>query len=260
MSNIHMIKKLLISLIFISSFQSFANSKKIVLVADYWCPYNCYPNSNYEGYLVEIARIAFAKRGIEVEYKVISWSRAVEEFNHSKVDGIIGASPGDVLNPIFSSVPVGKSNFSAYTIDDSHEWKYKESRSLGSKVLGIVEGYKYSDDLKNYVYSTYIDNPEKFYISSSINPIDDNLTKLLQGEISVYVEDENVVKDFTTAKKIASLRNAGSVKSETDLYIAFPAAKENSVEFARLITDTYLEMRANGKLKELAKKYKIDNL
>ena len=34
---------------------------KIDLHADIWCPYNCVPNRDYEGYLVELAREALRR-------------------------------------------------------------------------------------------------------------------------------------------------------------------------------------------------------
>jgi polar amino acid transport system substrate-binding protein len=253
-----LIKLLSLITVFIFSISSHAK-EKILLVADYWCPYNCYPNTDYEGLLVDIARIAMAKNNIDIDYKMESWAKAVDDFNNSRVDGIIGASPGDVLNPIFPSLAITKSYFSAHTINN-FKWKYHDTNSLNKMVLGIVEGYTYSDDIKNYVYSTYIEKPEQFYISSSLNPIDDNITKLLQGDITVYVEDDNVIRDFANAKKISSLKNSGSVQNPIELYIAFPSSKPNSVKYARMITDTYLELKANGKLHELAKKYKINKL
>ena len=44
-------------------------AKTVVLVADEWCPYNCAPNSDKPGYVVEIAELVFAEAGHTVIYK-----------------------------------------------------------------------------------------------------------------------------------------------------------------------------------------------
>ena len=45
---------------------TFSNWDEIILVADEWCPYNCTPGENKQGYIVEIAKHALESEGHKV--------------------------------------------------------------------------------------------------------------------------------------------------------------------------------------------------
>ena len=44
--------------------------RTLVLAGDYWCPYNCHPDSEMPGYLVELIRTAFYIYRIHIEYRL----------------------------------------------------------------------------------------------------------------------------------------------------------------------------------------------
>ena len=54
------------------------NSETITLVADEWPPFNSVPGSSEEGFLVDVARAVFEKKGIDVSYRILPWKRAIE--------------------------------------------------------------------------------------------------------------------------------------------------------------------------------------
>jgi polar amino acid transport system substrate-binding protein len=250
--------KLITPLLLIYSTCAYA-SDSVVLVADYWCPYNCEPNSENEGILIDIARIAFAKKGIKVDYQIQSWSKAVDDFNNSRIDGVIGAIQGDVENPVFPSVEQANGMVSAFTLKNT-TWVYDGPNSMNNKVLGIIEAYTYANDVKAYIYSNYIAKPENFIFSTAENAMEDNISKLQKGEIFVYIEDENVVSMYMKENNITNIRNAGNVQPKPDkIYIAFPKDHPKADEYAKLITDTTFELKSSGKLSQMNKKYGIKN-
>ena len=244
---------LLSSLILSSS----SDKRKVVMVGDNWCPFICQPGSGNEGFLVEIARVAFAKKNIEFEYKIVPWSDAVKMFKNGEVDGILGAADGELEDFIYPSVEQARSMVAAYTLKNTN-WIYDGSHSLQNRVLGIIDGYSYSVDVKSHIYSNYISAPDLFVFSSSETAIEDTVNKLLSGEIFVYLEDENVMTEFIKQRGLTNIRNAGYVTNRADkIYIAFSKKLPNSDTYAKLIADTTFEMRANGKINKLLKKYNI---
>ena len=44
-----------------------AARKKLVLAGDYWCPYNCSKDPNYQGFLVDVTRRALHIYGSDIE-------------------------------------------------------------------------------------------------------------------------------------------------------------------------------------------------
>lgn len=83
-------KKTILILWLAISLSSISAADTIILVADKWCPYNCTPETERPGFLVEIARRAFELAGHKLEYRLMPWKRAVTEAKRGNVNGIIG--------------------------------------------------------------------------------------------------------------------------------------------------------------------------
>ncbi len=47
--------------------------KTITLAADIWCPYNCDSKDERPGFMVELAKEIFQKKGINVQYVIVPW-------------------------------------------------------------------------------------------------------------------------------------------------------------------------------------------
>lgn len=50
---------------------SVAYADVITLVADEWCPYNCTPDTDHPGFMIEIAQYAFEHAGHTIVYTTI---------------------------------------------------------------------------------------------------------------------------------------------------------------------------------------------
>lgn len=90
---------LILSVILLTAVTSSADT--ISIVADEWCPYNCSPESDKPGYMIEIAAAVFQKSGHTVDYKTINWSRAIDKARKGKYTAIVGTTKGDAPDFIF---------------------------------------------------------------------------------------------------------------------------------------------------------------
>lgn len=70
-------------------------AETITIAADAWPPFNGEPKSESEGYMIDIAREAFGAAGYEVDYKILSWKRALNLTREGEIDGVVGASKRD---------------------------------------------------------------------------------------------------------------------------------------------------------------------
>jgi len=246
---------------FISTFANAADQKKekekVVLVADYWCPYNCEPNSNFEGVLVDIAREAFNTMGIEVEYKIKPWYECLVAFEKGEVDGIIGVSNNEVRSAIYPTLEQSQSKVAVFARSDV-SWKYDGPSSLSNRKIGLVDGYLYNNKIRSFIFANIITRPELFIYSTSDNPVMENVEKLISNEIFVFLEDENVAKRYIDKTSLSKIKNAGYISDNPDeIFIAFPDSKPRSKEFANKLSKTTFFMRQSGKMEELEQKYNI---
>ena len=83
---------IILNVIYYSIFSSTAMGakEKIILAADYWCPYNCDPEDKNPGYLVELAQKAFEIYDIDVEYRLMPWSEGLLAVKEGRINGVIG--------------------------------------------------------------------------------------------------------------------------------------------------------------------------
>jgi polar amino acid transport system substrate-binding protein len=254
-------KILLCLLAFFSTFaygaETAKKKQKIVLVADYWCPYNCEPNSNYEGVLVDIAREAFTTLDIEVEYKIKPWFECLIDFEKGDVDGIIGVSNNEVRNAIYPTLEQSQSKVAVFARNDV-SWKYDGPSSLANRKIGLVDGYLYNNKIRNFIFANIITRPELFIYSTSENPVMENVEKLISNDIFVFLEDENVAKRYIDKTSLSKVKNAGYISDNPDeIFIVFQDSKPRSKEFANILSKTTFFMRQSGKMEELEKKYNI---
>lgn len=240
-----------------------AQTETITLVADGWCPYNCEPNSDRPGYIVELAKTAFAKHNITVKYSNLPWARAIEETRQGKYDGIIGAYYSDAPDFIFPANPQGICKFSFFVKNDD-PWKYDGIPSLENRALGVINDYSYSKKLDQYINDNKND-PTRVQILSGDNALDSNVKKLLAGRINTFIEDTKVISYYLSPPEYEEVREAivkaGSLPDNDDgngsIYIAFNPNHPKSKYYADLLSEETARMRENGELDAILSKYGI---
>ena len=233
-----------------------------MLGADDWCPYNCEPGSNKPGYVIELAKIIFEKKGYDVEYKVIPWEQAKANALHGKITGAIGMEKKEGDETEKKEDPSGAKKFqypqneitintSSFFVLAENKWKFdpvnpdKSLAALGGKV-GAAEGYAFDlhDKLteKNMLVEV-----------GGTSPLKDLMAMLLEGKIKALIDDKTVVTYKAYGMKCArKIQNAGIAEEPRKLYIGFCTdCKEEAAVFSQGIDD----LRASGKLKEVLATY-----
>jgi polar amino acid transport system substrate-binding protein len=236
-----------------------ASAETITLAADSWCPYNCSPTSKPAGFMVDIAKKAFEKHGIDVEYKVVPWTQAIADSRKGIYNGIIGASVKDAPDFIFPANPQGWMNVGFYVKKES-AWHYDGVKSLREISLGVVQDYSYGDEIDAYIKHYNLD-PTFVQPMAGDNALEINLSKLTRGKIGAVVEAKYVVNYYYSQhKKLEKPEEAGALApSEANkLYIAFsPKDKVLAQKYADILSEEITKMRANGELKAILEVYGI---
>lgn len=250
---------LLVSAIFLfSSPTAISSQQKIVLAADYWCPYNCMPDSKNPGYLVELAQKAFEIYGIEVEYRIMPWFRALAEAKEGKIDGVIGVDlEGHEL--LLPGKPQSYSILSSFTTNDV-TWVYEGVESLRGKKIAAVLDYNLGGLFK-YISDSYSIDPKLLVLETGDNAIGESINNLINKKAEVYIEDEMVINDylFKNIKFSKDIRNAGRVSSSpSPIYIGFSSNLPKSPEFIKMLEDGIDSLQATGDLDKLKQKYTIE--
>lgn len=230
-----------------------AYADTITLRADNWCPYNCEPNSDQPGYMVEIAKEVFAKAGHQIDYQLLNWARALEEVRAGKFNGVVGCSKGDAGDFIFTENELGLS-LNGFAVRVADSWDYQGLDSLGKRKLGVVRDYSYGDAINAYLEKHKSD--PNIETASGDNALEINLRKLSKGRIDTIVDGKAVlgynIKRLSLDKE---LKLTPSSEEGDPVYIAFGPNQPNSAAYSKLLNDGIAEMRKSGRLAEILARY-----
>ena len=256
------IKFPLILIILASAFCAFGetqNKKTLVIAGDDWCPYNCRQGAKDEGFLVELARKAFYIYGIDVEYRVMSWSQALEEVSMGNIDAIFGVSNPNISKLVSTKLPIEYSISRAYTKEGS-SWIYDGIGSLRGKKLGIILDYEVDESINQYIGSNYAKYPSLFAIEEGVDAVAKSINNLNNKQIEVFIEDERVVKYYTKNMNLTeNIKNAGRVsKVKLPIYIAFSSKTNDVKKYISRLEEGIASLKATGEYNDLRRKYDMD--
>lgn len=231
------------------------SGKKIVLVADKWCPYNCSPKSKKPGILVEIAKHAFALSGYKVVYKVRPWNRSIVMVRNGDFDGVIGAGKEETPDFVFPDMPLATIEHTFYVGSDS-SWKYTGLESLSTMRLGVIKNYSYGDLYHQYI-NKYEADTSRLTVLHGEDALDRLVALLERDRINAFVESKNIVASFQRKFPERSSFKPAGVASIENIYIAFSPQNTASKEYARILSEGYRSLRKSGKLDALLEKYHL---
>jgi len=236
-------------------FRAVADSPSIVLASDPWCPHTCPADSARPGYMVEVAREAFALSGITVIYRTISWSRAMSDVLEGRIDGVLATSASRAVELDLPQEGFGR-NYYAFAVRNDDPWTLAGLDSLEDRTLGIVQGYSYTPALDPWMAQ----HRDQIQALGGENALDRNLRKLVAGRIDTVIEDEAVLtyrlKNWPDAKRI---RLAGRIESGA-LYIAFSRRGGRGRDLAHRFDSGVRALRASGELDRILARYGIRDM
>ena len=226
----------------------------ITLVADEWPPFNGKPDSPHEGYIVDIARKVFEKRGYRVVYTLAPWTRAIEMTRSGECDGAIGASKTDAAGFVFPREELAQNKLAFY-VKKGSAWRYREPASIEKTTIGTIAGYDYRPWLLAYIEANK-ENPEKVQILHGDEPLRRNLVKLISDRVKVVVDTEPAIRFVAKEMGILDqLECAGYGDEPAFIYIAFSPNNPESVRYAELLSQGIIAMRKSGELQAILDKY-----
>jgi len=226
------------------------NITTITVAADEWCPYNCAPDSDSPGYVIELLERIFSEHGIAVKYITLPWKRTLEDTRTGSLNAVVGVVRKEAPELIFPKAEFGL--YKAVFFTKESTWKFAGKESLKDMVFGVAHGYSYGQAIDNLIQSGDL----QVEIATGDTPLESNMGKLLYGRIQGIVADKNVFRYVADQKGISdSFYYGGSLTSGVPLYVAFSPHLESSKDYSKMWTDGLIRLRQTGELAILLSKY-----
>ncbi len=208
--------------------------------------------------MVDLATQIFKSKGIQINYRVIPWARALLMAKRGQLDGVIGAYKEDAPDFIFHSIPMGFSQ-NVFISQKNFDWKYDSIRSLQNIKLGVILDYSYGKEIDEHIL--HHKESGSVELIAGENPLERNVEKLLRKRVDVIIEDINVFTAHTKSKKIRlSDFNLFPLGEEDAVFIAFsPAKSEQSKILAQILNDGIADSLASGLYKKILESYQLES-
>lgn len=245
--------RVILIVVFCVGTASSVQSDTITLGADEWCPYNCDPGSDLPGFMVEIAATIFKAKGHTVDYRVMPWTRAIQDARTGKYNGIIGAGKEDAPDFVFPAEEAALMKNALFG-KSGMTWRYTGIDSLNEKTLGVVKGYTYTEEIDSYIKANE-KKSQRIQVASGETALDSNVKKLISGRIDVIIEDANVMGHYLKKNALENeVQEVGEMPTDK-LFIAFSPSNPLSQNYAGMISEGLVQLRNSGELKRILEKY-----
>ncbi|MBO6825208.1 MAG: transporter substrate-binding domain-containing protein [Sneathiella sp.] len=229
-----------------------ARAEEIILSADPWCPYNCTPQSNKEGFQVEVAREALAFFDIDVTYKTLPYRRAVELAESGGIDGVFGALRGESEKLVYPENNIGFSENVALVKKDKN-WSYATPRDMQNMHILLIQGYSYGPGIDRFLEVDRTITTTHLHGQDATNKA---LRMLSAGRADVFFDDRNVLMNKIQEMKLQDqLKIAGQVTPPQPTYIAFSPVTEKRLGLSFKFEQGLQRLKTNGRLDEIFEKY-----
>lgn len=230
-----------------------AGSATIELRADPWCPFNCRPEAERPGYLIELARAVFEPLGHRVDYRLMGWRRAIEAVREGQIDGVVGAGVEDAPDLVFPDEPAGFA-VPVLAVRRGEAFDPTDGGSLASRTIGAVLGYGFGSQLETHL-QRHADDPRLVQWVSGTDAAVQNLRKLLAGRIDGAFDDRSVLLHY--ARELGGVERIELLElgDRQSIGLAFSPRRPESVGYARAFAEGVRHLRANGELARILARY-----
>ncbi|MCL9783019.1 transporter substrate-binding domain-containing protein [Vibrio sp. S4M6] len=237
-----------ISLIFLS-FSISANATVLTAAQDPWPPFVVEKSDLGNGISIDLLTAAMKTQGYEVKFKILPWSRALDEVSKGRVDLLPATWFTQERTDFLVYSDPYLENELKFIKRAGDPFEYTGMSSLDGKIVGIVRGYGYGD---SFLKATNFRKPEAGDLVS-------NLKKLLAKRIDLTLEDRLVAlsvmekaglnqDDFAFTKEALS---------KNPLHVTSGKANPNSQKYIDAYNKGLAEIKSNGTFDAILSKYGI---
>lgn len=235
-------------------------AETVSLRGDLWCPFNCRPEAERPGFAVEIAKAAFEPAGYEVDYQLMTWSRALREARSGRIDGAIAANAIESPRLVFSKHGLGPPEIVIATRRGG-AFRFSGLPSLDNARLGAVNGYRYTRDIDDHIAFFAYDQARIRLLSGGA--VTDRLITLLLAERVDAIVETGVVLRYTASNAgvLAELDLTAlpvDPRPEAAMSIGFTDSARGR-KLAALYSDTILRLRREGVLDAIMGRYGLED-
>lgn len=224
-----------------------------------WDPFYGKCLDGRSGFIVEILTEIFTAEGIDVDFFIMSFSRALADTRKGKYHGIIAIGKETAPDFYFSKEEIGAYQYCYYTrVGDN--WNYSGKESLASRKTAVIKFGSMAED------HDFIHDPKNQHLFVAVtfteNYMDQVTQMLTSGRVDTFVNERIIIPYYVKhhPKLKGKIRYAGGI-SVRPLRIGFSPVPELSTQveaIGHLVDKGIIRIRKSGKLSEIMGRYGVE--
>ncbi|MBF0137772.1 MAG: transporter substrate-binding domain-containing protein [Magnetococcus sp. DMHC-1] len=226
----------------------------ITLRADAWCPYNCDPDSDKPGLIIDIARAVFTPLGHTINYQTMPWSRTLHEVRKGHVTGAVGAVPSEAPDLIYGKNPVAWMD-TGFAFNKGLNFHYQGPQSLDPYKIATIKDYHYDEGEVDAYLQSHAHNTQHIQANTGDHAGLANLKKLLAGRVELAIDSHAVLKYLIQQLHLSDKIDLATLGRPNGVYIGFSPADKNSAKWAETLSTGVETLRQKGELAAILARY-----
>jgi polar amino acid transport system substrate-binding protein len=228
-----------------------AHAETFTVVSDYWCPYNCKPNSELEGFGIDLLKQAFEAKGITVKYILKPWDRALAVVENNEYNAVMSANKTESTKLLYPDLYFSRSS-NCFFIRDDNPWEFTGVQSINKIKLGVVKSYSYGIQIDQYL----LHNRSNIYQVTGLDPIDQLMEKMGAGEIDAILEDRHVFQyQYSLLKSQLNITPRHCLPA-ANIYMAFAPDHPDTPRYMKIYDERMQVLLKSGTYKIIMERYR----
>lgn len=232
--------------------------KSYLIVASVYPPFAYQTeNGEFDGSDVEVIKKAAEKLNINVSFKLMNWSKAVEMVRSGYADGIFTFSKTNEREKYFyfPRASLSIDEIGIFANAKSTKKIDKISDLVGFKV-GVINGYDYPEEFNKFTGCKKIEAEDEFQLFEWLikGKVDYAISSISAGEFFLEHEKNNRFKNFKAL--VEQIKIMPILLQVDPLYLAFSMNSEDGSNLYKKFDKALLEMRNSGEIYRISKEYR----
>lgn len=231
----------------------------LLALADPWCPFNCQPEAERPGYVVEMLREVFAAPLWQLSYRIVPWDRALQQVVDGQASLALAMTRELAIRKglLIGREPVGSAADCLF-VAAGNPLQFHQSSDLDSlHRVGVVSGYEYDYDLGAWLAQPK--NRPKIVRTRGANPAEVNARNLARGRLDGVIESAAVMQmQIQQLQLQGRIREAGCQQAEP-LYVAFSPRHPQAARLVEHFDQGVAELRRSRRLARILARYGLQD-
>ena len=242
------IKKILLLLLLISYTSILAHTHIITLATDSFEPYYG-PKLINNGYLTQLVKEAFKRKGYELDVKFVPWKRALEHSKRGNYDGLLGAYYKKERTSFFEySQEIDQTQIVFFT-KKSKNIQYDKFTDLSKYIIGVVRAYHYTKEF---------DKAKKYLHLFEANHVRHNIKLLIHDRVDLILGSKKVILALLNKhypQYVSQIKFITPILQSNKLYVTISKKRKNHKRIISDFNEGLQEIIEDGTYDKILKLY-----